>query len=96
MAYQTVWMAWYDSKNIINWPFKNFIKQVLVDSLTVIIASLVSFKIPMLSITYGAFFVRAIEVFVCWGVIVFLINALFYSEKIKRLTEKLTRRIKLV
>lgn len=96
MAYQTVWMAWYDSKNIINWPFKNFIKQVLIDTLTVLIASLATFKIPMLSVSYGSFFIRAIIVFSCWLVIVCAINSIFYAEKMKKLIHKLSRRIKRV
>ena len=37
MAYQTVWMAWYDSKNIIYWSFSNFLKQCGIDILTVIL-----------------------------------------------------------
>ncbi len=94
MAYQTVWMAWYDSKNIINWPFKNFMKQVLVDVLTVVIAGLATFKIPMISVSYGSFFIRAILVFICWSVIVCAINSVFYAEKMKKLVYKLSRRIK--
>ena len=31
MFYQTIWMAIYDSKNLIHWPIKYFIKQLLVD-----------------------------------------------------------------
>src|SRR5699024_3600948 len=27
MFYQTVWMALYDSRNLIQWPFRNFLKQ---------------------------------------------------------------------
>lgn len=94
MAYQTVWMAMYDSKNIINWPFKNFVKQVLVDVLTVVIAGLATFKIPMISVSYGSFFIRAILVFICWSVIVCAINSVFYAEKMKKLVYKLSRRIK--
>lgn len=94
MAYQTVWMAMYDSKNIINWPFKNFMKQVLVDVLTVVIAGLATFKIPMISVSYGSFFIRAILVFICWSVIVCAINSVFYAEKMKKLVYKLSRRIK--
>lgn len=82
MAYQTVWMARYDSKNIICWPFKNFLKQCGVDAITVIIASLVTFKIPMLSVSYVSWFLLAIEVFAVWLVIAILINSVFYRERV--------------
>ena len=82
MLYQTVWMAWYDSKNIINWSFKTFLKQCGVDAITVIIASLATFKIPLLSVSYHAWFIQAIEVLAIWCVIVFGINLLFYRDKL--------------
>ena len=93
MIYQTVWMAWYDSKNIINWPFKNFLKQSGVDITTVIIASLVTFKIPMLSVSYSAWIVQALEVFICWLIIVLLVNYIFYREKISFLLGKIKHKI---
>ena len=31
MFYQTIWMAVYDSKNLICWPFRKFVKQIFVD-----------------------------------------------------------------
>ena len=37
MGYQTIWMAIYDSRNLIKWPFGNFIKQIFVDAVTVAI-----------------------------------------------------------
>lgn len=82
MAYQTVWMARYDSKNIICWPFKNFLKQCGVDAITVIVASLATFKIPMLSVSYVSWFLLAIEVFAIWLVIAILINIVFYRERV--------------
>lgn len=82
MAYQTVWMAKYDSKNIICWPFKNFLKQCGVDAITVIIASLATFKIPMLSVSYVSWFLLAIEVFGIWLIISIVINTIFYRERV--------------
>lgn len=82
MFYQTIWMAWYDSKNIINWPFKKFLKQCLVDAITVIIASLATFKIPLLSVSYKAWIIQSIEVFVCWLSISLIVNLFFYRDKI--------------
>ncbi len=94
MLYQTVWMAWYDSRNIINWPFKNFVKQVCVDIFILIIASLATFKIPMISISYYAFFIRAVEVFVCWIIIAFVVNFIFYHDRITALYIKLNNKLR--
>ncbi|EGC04490.1 hypothetical protein [Ruminococcus albus] len=92
MIYQTVWMAWYDSKNIINWPFKGFLKQCGVDVLTVLLASLATFKIPLLSVSYQAWLLQAIEVFICWLIIVMIINYIFYREKCSYLLKKTIRK----
>lgn len=94
MFYQTVWMAWYDSKNIINWPFKTFLKQCGVDAVTVIIASLATFKIPLLSVSYHAWFIQAIEVFAIWCVIVLIINLIFYKDKLSAAFAKISGKLK--
>lgn len=92
MMYQTFWMAWYNSKNIINWPFKNFIKQIAIDTLIVAVASLATFKIPLLSVSYISWILQAIEVFTCWFAITVVINLIFYKDKIDVLIVKLKRR----
>lgn len=93
MIYQTVWMAWYNSKNIINWPFKKFLKQCGVDVITVIISSVATFRIPLISISYHSWFIQAIEVFTVWFVIVMIINFIFYKDKLSAIAQKLKRRI---
>ncbi|MDO5157194.1 MAG: sugar isomerase [Eubacteriales bacterium] len=93
MAYQTVWMAWYDSKNIINWPFKKILKQFAVDFATVVMASLASFKIPLLSVTYLSWFIRAVEVFAIWFCITLAINYVFYKESITALLHRVKRKV---
>ena len=37
MFYQTVWMAIYNSRNFIKWPFKSFIKQIFVDIIIILL-----------------------------------------------------------
>lgn len=64
-----------------------------MDILTVVLASIVTFKIPMLSVTYVSFFVRAIEVFLCWLIIVGVINYVFYPDKIKKISGRLLKRL---
>ena len=94
MAYQTVWMAWYNSRNLIRWPMKNFFRQIAVDVLTVLVCSAATVWIPMQSLTYAAFFLRAIEVFAIWCVIVYAVNMIFYREKMTSIQSKILRKLR--
>lgn len=85
LFYQTIWMAGYISKNLIYWPVKNFIKQCFVDLLSVILCSMATTWIPLVSFTYISWVILAIEVFMIWIVIVFLVNYLIYRKWIKKI-----------
>lgn len=93
MVYQTVWMAWYDSKNIIKWPFKNFLKQFGVDLLTVILATIITRNIPLIAVNYRSWFILALEVFACWLVIVFCTNMIFYKDKMMSCILRIKNRV---
>lgn len=85
MVYQTIWMAWYDSKNIIKWPLKNFFKQIAVDITTVFFCSAVSSMFSMPFISYLGWFINAVEVAVAWLIIMVIINIIFYKDKMLKL-----------
>lgn len=89
MGYQTVWMAWYDSKNLIQWPFANFLKQITVDIITVILCSIVCRVFTMMTISYFGWIINAIEVAVVWLVIMVIINLIFYRDKVLKLVSNL-------
>lgn len=89
MGYQTVWMAWYDSKKLIQWPFANFLKQITVDIITVILCSIVSRVFTMMTISYFGWIINAIEVAVVWLVIMVIINLIFYRDKVLKLVSNL-------
>lgn len=68
MFYQTFWMAWYDSKNLICWPFAKFLKQLVIDVIIVMLMHLIT-RLPVISdffqlqeIGYGAWVVLAVKV----------------------------------
>ena len=94
MGYQTIWMAWYDSKNIIKWPFRNFTKQLSVDMFTFIVGFITTFKIPLMSVSYHAWFIQAVEVFAIWCVIVLIINLIFYKDKLSAAFAKISGKLK--
>lgn len=89
MGYQTVWMAWYDFKNLIQWPFANFLKQITVDIITVILCPIVSRVFTMMTISYFGWIINAIEVAVVWLVIMVIINLIFYRDKVLKLVSNL-------
>ena len=94
MFYQTIWMAWYTSKNIIEWPLKKFWKQLITDCIIVIIGVLLTFKIPMLNINYKSWILLAIEIFAIWTTIEIIINLIFNKEKVKYLLNIIKNKIK--
>lgn len=89
MFYQTIWMAWYDSRNLICWPFIKFLKQILVD--VIIILILYScIKIPILKkwleikkLSYYFWVIQAIKVTVIAALICIIVNTIFYFSYMK-------------
>lgn len=92
MTYQTVWMARYNSKHILHIDFKSFLKHIAIDMISVVISVIITFKIPMLSVSYLSFFILAFEVLICWIAVSLIINYIFYKEYIIRIFEKAKRR----
>ena len=84
MCYQTVWMARYDSKNLIKWPFKNFMKQMAVDLLTVVIMVIATIKIEMLTANYAAWALYAVGVSAVSLIISTIVNVIFYQSNVLR------------
>lgn len=93
MGYQTIWMAWYDSKHLIKWPFRNFVKQVAVDIVTVTLCSITSSAFPMKSDSYMGWIINAIEIAVVWLIIMIVINTFFYKDKMTKLVHNLKLKV---
>lgn len=89
MMYQTIWMAWYDSKNLIKWPFAKFIKQMIVDIITIVIMYFAIKPFHMMNISYTYWIVYAIIVSAISLFIIILINLIFYRGKMKKLFRKI-------
>lgn len=87
MVYQTVWMAVYDSKNIIRWPINKFIKQAAVDVLTVLIAGACTSWIHMYTISYSGWAISAVETAVIFGMVVLIVNGIIYRDKLEKLSK---------
>jgi len=85
MAYQTIWMAIYISKNLIKWPLMTFIKQLTVDIITVLIGVILTGWIKIGDYNYFAWFILAVKTAILWSLLILIINFVCYREKIFRL-----------
>lgn len=94
MGYQTVWMAVYDSRNLIKWPLRNFAKQIFVDGLTVIIGFFATRMIAMPEATYIEWVFLAVKTAIIWIVIVGVLNMVFYRDKMQSMIHKICVKVK--
>lgn len=98
MLFHTIWMTIYNSKNLVKWPLKNVLKQIVVDILAVFLGIIATMSYKMASLSYFSWCVLALKTAATWALILLLINCLFYREKVngiinatKRLIEKRKR-----
>ena len=92
MSYQTVWMAWYNSKNFIQWPMKNFFKQMAVNAVSAVSIFIVTGYFTMTGVSYLEWVILAIKVTFSGSVVAFLINYVFYKRFMLEITAKLMKR----
>lgn len=92
MVYQTVWMAWYNSKNFIQWPMRKFFKQMAVNVVSAVLIFIVTGYFTMTGVSCLGWVVLAIKATVCGIFVVFLINYIFYKEFVLKITDKIMKR----
>lgn len=80
--YQDIWMALYVSKNIVYWPFVNFVKQNIVNLSIAIIAGTLTYLIKFQSINIWTWIIHAVIVTSVWLSVSIVINYLFYKEMV--------------
>ena len=92
MVYQTVWMAHYNSKNLLQWPFKNFLKQIVVDIIMVLTAVFFTKGLELGAVNYFSWFVMAVKTAIIWLTVLILYNCIFYRENVITVKNKLLKR----
>ena len=85
MAYQTVWLAIYDSKHFVSWPMKSVIKQFAVDGITAVFIVVISGILTMHSVTYLSWIMLAIVTALLAVIITASLNFIVYKEKMMAL-----------
>lgn len=89
MLYQTIWMAWYDSKFLLKWSFMNFFKQFLTDIITYVLAFLICTSLSITSINYFSWIIMAIKTSLIWIFVILFINLIIYPNYMKKLLRKI-------
>lgn len=92
MVYQTVWMAWYNSKNFIQWPMRKFLKQMVVNAVSAASIFIVTGYFTLTGVSYLEWIVLAIKVTACGIFVVLLVNYIFYKEFVLKIADKLIKR----
>lgn len=82
MLYQTFWMAYYNSRNLIQWSFSKFIKQIMVDIFTVIIGYSLCGLFPLNCDKYIIWALLGIRTALIWILTIGIVNMIFYKKKI--------------
>ena len=94
MVYQTVWMAWYNSKNFIQWPMKNFFKQIVVDVVSAVGIFVVGSCFSLSTIGYVSWVILAIKVTACGIIVGAIVNYVFYREYMLKIVSMVMKRFK--
>lgn len=93
MLYQTIWMACYNSRNLISWPIKSFIKQIFVDILIIIIFIISHLLFSIIASSWISWILQAIIVTVIGVCLSLIINFIFYKSYVIKLIKKLNNSI---
>ena len=94
MGYQTVWVAWYNSKNFIQWPMKNFFKQIGVDAVSAVGIFAVGSYFSLSAIGYVSWVILAIKVTACGIIVGDIVNYVFYKEYMMKIASMIMKRFK--
>ena len=91
MAYQTTWMAYYDSINLVKWPLKRYLYQVMVDCVIFMIRFNVMSNIPVEVSSFIEWILLAVLMVSIWIVISTILNLIFFKDQIDRLLMKMKK-----
>jgi len=94
LAYQTIWMALYNSRNLLKWPIKHFIKHIVIDLLTAAAIVLITSKICWNVTGYLGWFTMAALVAMVAMLITVVSAFVFYRNNFNYLLGQLMKKIR--
>jgi len=92
LSYQTIWMAYYDSKNLIKYPFKRFVKQICTDVLAFYVSFFITQTFEMKIDTYTAWLMLAVKTGFVWFTVILAVNVFFYFDNVKYVAKRALKR----
>ena len=92
MLYHTIYFAWYLRKNILNRPFRHFVKHMLIDIFAGVLSFIITSWLTMNSVTYGAWVMYAVKVAGIVGVITLILNVIIYRNEFTYLLKKIMKK----
>lgn len=92
MAYQTIWLAVYDSRHFIFWSLKNVTKQFAIDALSATLVIVLGSQMSLEETSYISWIFMAVIVAAMALVVVIGINFMFYNNRVKQLANRLWRK----
>lgn len=95
MLYQTIWLANYNAKALIDWPLRKVLKRLLIDMLIGCTMVLLSKMIAYSCANYLEWFIYAIKIALMGAVVVIGMNMLLCHQKMKELYQKLQSKVML-
>lgn len=94
LAYQTGWMMVYDSKHLLCWSFKNIIKQLSIDAVTMGLIFAIAGWIKLGEISYIGWFFMAMPVALIALSVTVIMAMLFYRRTMLEVISAFVRKIK--
>lgn len=94
MSFQTIWMAYYNSKTYVIRSMSWFLKQIVVDILIFVVGFLCTKNVQIGDLNYMSWIIMAIKIAVIWGVIVVGFSLIFYKNRIVGLYSVVSNKIK--
>ena len=92
MLYQTIWMAFYNAKNLVKRPISMFVKQCFVDLMIIVAFIIVPFAKKLEVISYTNWIILAAKTAFAFVLISFSINYIFYHTYCVSFLQKIKKR----
>ena len=92
MLYQTIWMAYYNDKYLVQGPFKEFVKQTFVDVISFVPPYVICLMYSLNGYSYTMWVILAVKVAVTWIVWIVLVNFFCYRSKLYAILGRLTKK----
>lgn len=93
MTYHTIWTAQFNSKHLLKWPMKKFWKQMMVDSFSVCLCVITTYRLHMPSVSYLGWIILAVECAFIVLICLIVMNYIFYRSYLTKLIKVVKKRI---